>query len=54
MLRKKFDALDTLKNFNVIIEVEKSQRIECLKSNEGGEFESIEFSIFCELNGIKK
>ena len=44
MLKLKSDALREFQRFKALAEVEKGTRIQCLRSNRGGEFTSAEFA----------
>ncbi|GKU89839.1 hypothetical protein SLEP1_g3924 [Rubroshorea leprosula] len=50
----KSEALATFKNFKVLVENEVGRSIKVLRTDRGGEFNSKEFSDFCESNGFKR
>lgn len=53
-LKKKLDTFDAFKEFKALVEAEKKVKISCLRIDQGGEFNSIEFTNFCMNEGIKK
>ena len=53
-LNKKSEAFDKFKIFKNRVKNESGMKIKCLRSDRGGEFNSNEFNIFCEANGIKR
>ena len=53
MLKGKSKALEAFKRLKLLVESEKTQRIKCLWIDNGGEFNSKEFSTFCIDSGIK-
>ena len=53
-LKEKSEALNKFKAFKTLVENEKETEIKCLRSENGGEFTSKEFYLFCETNGIKR
>ena len=52
--KEKFEAFDKFKIFNNRVENELGMKIKCLRSDTRGYFDSNEFNIFCEANGIKR
>ena len=44
----------SFKNFKSLVEARKRKKIACLPTNQGGEFNSKEFSEFCLSGGIKR
>ena len=54
MLRPKFYALEAFKRFQVAVESEKSLKINTLRTDHGGEFNSNAFSDFYLQSGIKR
>ncbi|GKF79940.1 putative RNA-directed DNA polymerase, partial [Tanacetum coccineum] len=50
----KSQALETFKKFKALVEKEAGVEIKCLRSDRGGEFNSKEFKVFCENNGIQR
>lgn len=53
-LGEKSEALGKFKLFKVMVENETGKKIKCLRSDQGGEFISMEFNTFYEVNGIKR
>ena len=53
-LKEKSEALNKFKYFKTLVENEKETKIECLILENGGEFASKEFDLFCETHGIKR
>jgi transposase InsO family protein len=51
---KESEALNKFKAFKTLVENEKETKIKCLRSENGGEFTSKEFNLFCETHGIKR
>jgi hypothetical protein len=53
-LKNKSSAFEYFKKFKCLVEKETGAAICCLRTDRGGEFNSIEFKDFCEENGIKR
>ncbi|GJY68640.1 retrovirus-related pol polyprotein from transposon TNT 1-94, partial [Tanacetum coccineum] len=53
-LEQKSEALETFKKFKAMVEKTTGQYIKALRSNRGGEYVSIPFTMFCEEEGIKR
>lgn len=53
-LQTKSEAFTAFKNFKALIENEAGKAIKVLRTDRGGEFNSQEFSNFCETNGIRR
>ena len=54
MLQQKSDAFEAFKRFKTLAEIEKGVKLKALRTDGGGEFTSIEFSSYCNSNGIKR
>ena len=52
LMRNKDQAFQMFKNYKYEIENQKGKKIKILKSDRGGEYFPLEFSKFCEENGI--
>jgi transposase InsO family protein len=54
ILIEKSGALECFKKFRSMVEKESEQVICCLRTDRGGEFNSLDFRKYCEDNGIKR
>ena len=52
-LKNKFDVFDVFKKWKVIIENETNLKVNCLKSNNKGEYIDDDFKRYCAKNEIK-
>lgn len=53
-LVEKSEALNIFKSFKARVEKETSSSIRSLRTDRGGEFTSLEFTEFCNMNGIQR
>ena len=53
-LTMKSEAFAVFKNFKSLVEKESGHAICCFRTDRGGEFTSLEFNEYCNLNGIKR
>lgn len=53
-LVEKSSALECFKKFKSMVEKECGESISCPRTNRGGKFNSLEFTKFCEENGISR
>ena len=53
-MKLKPQALSHFQKFKLLAEVEKGAKIQCLRTDRGGEFNSDEFTSFCVSRGIKR
>ena len=54
LLVEKSEAFQQFKAFHKLVEKEKELPLKCLRTDNGGEFNSKEFIDFCKQNGIKR
>ena len=54
LLKKKSEAFECFKIFKELVENEAELRIKCLSSDNGGEFTSKDFNLYCEEHCIKR
>ncbi|RDY03400.1 hypothetical protein CR513_13018, partial [Mucuna pruriens] len=54
LLSEKSDALECFKSYKKMVEKEVGAFIKCLRTDRGGEFNSLAFKLFCKENGIKR
>ena len=53
-LREKSDVFQHFKSFKNLAESESDEKVKCLRTDRGGEFNSAEFKIYYEGNGIRR
>lgn len=53
-LMEKSETFYHFKNFKILVEKESKMSIKCLRTDRGGEFNSMEFNGFCKENGVKR
>ena len=53
-LAEKLEALQHFQHFKKLVEKETGQFIKGIRTDRGGEFNSLEFNEFCQQNGIKR
>ena len=53
-LKEKSEAFQQFKRFKNLAESESEEKVKCLRTDRGGEFNSKEFKLYCEENGIKR
>ena len=53
-LKEKSETFNKFKAFKTLVENEIGVKIKCLRLDNGGEFTSKEFNIFCEIHVIKR
>jgi len=53
-LKAKSEAFEKFVNFEHMVENETREKVASLRTNNGGEFTSIEFNDYCCDNGIKR
>ena len=54
VLQEKSAAFLAFKNFKALVEKEVGKNIKTLRTDRGGEYNSREFTSFCEIHGIKR
>lgn len=52
-LKNKFDVFNTFKKWKTAVELETNLKVKCLKSDNGGEYISTEFTDYCAEHGIR-
>ena len=52
MLKKEADVFNVFKQFKATVEKRTDKSIKCLRTDNGGEFTSIEFEQYCKDEGI--
>ena len=52
MLKRKADVFNVFKQFKVMVEKRTCKSIKCLRTDNGGEFTSVEFEQYCKDEGI--
>ena len=52
-LKNKSDVFNTFKSFHVLVERETGKTLKCLRSDNGGEYCSNEFQVYCDKHGIR-
>ena len=53
-LKEKSDAFQHFKSFKNLAESKSEEKVKCFRTDRGGEFNSEEFKVYCEENGIKR
>jgi len=53
-LKEKSEAFQKIKTVKIVVENEIGKKLKCLRYDNGGEFTSKEFNLFCENYGIKR
>jgi transposase InsO family protein len=54
LLKRKVDAFNTFKQFRALVEKSTDSAIKCLRTDNGGEFTSVEFENYCKKDGIER
>ena len=52
-LKHKSDVFETFKKWKAEVESQSGLKVKCLRSDNGGEYEKLEFKAFCAAEGIK-
>ena len=50
--KEKSEAFNKFKAFKILVENETEAKVKCLRLENGGEFTSKDFYLFCETHGI--
>ena len=53
LIREKLEVFVRFKIWRAEVEKEMERQVKCLRSDNGGEYTSLEFRKYCEENGIK-
>uniref|UniRef100_A0A2N9GLP2 Gag-Pol polyprotein n=1 Tax=Fagus sylvatica TaxID=28930 RepID=A0A2N9GLP2_FAGSY len=53
-IKNKADVFPVFKIFKARVELESEKKIKCLRTDNGGEYTSVEFDSFCQQEGIKR
>ena len=53
-IQNKSDVFDTFKKLKALFEIETGKKLNCLRSNNGGEYCSKEFDRYCSEHGIRR
>ena len=53
-LRHKFDVFQTFKKWKCLVENETGKKLNCLRSDNGGEYGNKEFEDYCSSNSIHR
>ena len=53
-LKEKSDVFQHFKSLKNLVESESEEKVKCFRTDKGGEFNSEEFKVYCEENGIKR
>ena len=53
-IKNKADVFPIFKIFKALVEFESEKKIKCLRTDNGGEYTSVEFDSFCQQEGIKR
>ena len=53
-IRQKFDVFATFKKWKALVENETGKKYQCLRSNNGGEYQRKEFDSYCSYHGIHR
>ena len=53
-IQNKSDVFDTFKKWKALVEIETGKKLKCLRSDNGGEYCSIDFDRYCSEHGIHR